>query len=1233
MLDQLGLGIRLDLTDNVSARADKILMKFDAIQRSAGNMLTTIQQVDSTQLRFEGLTIAGFAIMRIANEFNQFGRAVTGVFKEIQTQVIETSAEFEKYRLMMNTFYQSTQLAQEKLEWGVQFAAQTPFEVSDVIRGMTSMKAIGVDITRTFKDVNGEMKPFMEFIGNLGVIAPPEQGLKGLMIALRNLFGGNERSFQMRMDIKPSQILGRALSKDMDGLMEDIVELSNKLTPNMMGNLVGTWGHMTSNLEDIWTMFKFYLGESGVFQDATNTLKKFYNIFTESGKVQSIAERLAPAFQMLWKPVDVLADAVIALAEGFFKLSESAPFLSKLIIGLTAGAGAFALITGKMLGFFGTIIMGIAALGTFFVTYQYYMGGMTAFRATMEGIILGINTFIRGMFFATLGLVAFTYAWNKNLFGFKDAVNETLEGVRSDWSYTGELVASVLDGTNSEIKSLLWGLSDLQKAFLKIQAVWVMFYVLFKQDLGDRIGLTFGQKNLLESMGLLELTGWLAMLKKRVEEFWDGFASGILIVKDIFMTFYDAVLVPVKAILGGLVGIIDSFSKTITGSETGLLGIMQGQTFDLEGWRQAGKIAGTLLGTLIGFKAIKSITSFIVAPFTALTGALTRVNDIAGKAGGRIKRFFGPMTAPTQETHLDYLAGMTGSPDKRMKDRLELLGLTKEMQEDEFPIKRQSYAYSRWNPVKRLIQQKRVYGGLQSLKNMLDPSQQVNMPDGTPHYLKDEQYMDLFRGKYRDTNLESIKARHASFVAGDKRAANAPIYRDKRSLFGEALFGKRYSLYKNQKIGLDTEGDPIFAPVRETAWREGGLVNKLLRRPDYTYIGNTFGGEVADWFGDTRVGQYLGGARQRWGRDFQHDKRQFTDSRGGRLIAKAGRGIGKAGRRVGWLARGTGQVLGAGVRGLGTVGGVALRAIPALGALGAVGGGLYRAISGVSGGTGVEGFASGMDIISNRMKDMGGMKMFENLSSSAKKVWESISGFGKIAYEIWQKDGKEIMGKIWTGLKGGATLAWKWIQTNGATMFGNLVKWILTKALPTLFKGLLGIGVWLATSFFPYLITEVFPAGLKTLWTVFSEAISGAFNFALNAIRAVLPDWVKKIFGIDGTEANIKITTAGQTMNFGSGNLNSIKNADELHHGGLWMSPNEHTAIIRKDETVLPPLISKKLNTALNGGGFGGVSIASATIIVEAGKLSSEDARKQAQMIYDEFKRINRENQLRGQYA
>ena len=98
----------------------------------------------------------------------------------------------------------------------------------------------------------------------------------------------------------------------------------------------------------------------------------------------------------------------------------------------------------------------------------------------------------------------------------------------------------------------------------------------------------------------------------------------------------------------------------------------------------------------------------------------------------------------------------------------------------------------------------------------------------------------------------------------------------------------------------------------------------------------------------------------------------------------------------------------------------------------------------------------------------------------------------------------------------------------------------------------------------------------------------------------------------------------------------------EYHHQGLWMSEDEHPAIIKKDETVLPPDKSRKLDYFLEytlvPSKVGqnqpqqvdnSINIDKVEIIVQADKLSRADARNQAKMILEEFKKLQKEKNIR----
>ena len=130
-----------------------------------------------------------------------------------------------------------------------------------------------------------------------------------------------------------------------------------------------------------------------------------------------------------------------------------------------------------------------------------------------------------------------------------------------------------------------------------------------------------------------------------------------------------------------------------------------------------------------------------------------------------------------------------------------------------------------------------------------------------------------------------------------------------------------------------------------------------------------------------------------------------------------------------------------------------------------------------------------------------------------------------------------------------------------------------------------------------------------------------------------------------------------------SGMAGAVKGLIGVHHGGLYMSPDEHMAVIQEGETVLPRGKSERLDAMLEGRSYWqqrdrdkamrvqplklaqttskegtasvqdnstSINIDKVDIIVKADKLSVSDARKQAQFILNEFRKLNKEEKLRS---
>lgn len=331
-----------------------------------------------------------------------------------------------------------------------------------------------------------------------------------------------------------------------------------------------------------------------------------------------------------------------------------------------------------------------------------------------------------------------------------------------------------------------------------------------------------------------------------------------------------------------------------------------------------------------------------------------------------------------------------------------------------------------------------------------------------------------------------------------------------------------------------------------------------------------------------------------------------------------------------------------------------------------------------------------------------GVSMFGTFLTNLQTVYfpQAIQWISDLFSKGWTwitTDGATLLGEFTTLLttkiipgalefiQNGFSMAWNWVTTDGIALLSSFVGWLASDALPMAtgllvdgfkaiwnwvkddgIKGLLGFFSWIITDGVPKMLEMAGQLGSSlmnglasaidklgsVLWGAVKSAFVGAIRFAL---PKVLEDPVLEALGLP------------------------------THHGGLYMSPMEHMALIRKDETVLPPDKSKQLDGLLNSGATfnpvvsngvsevslnresmmamgrsaeaptqstttpvvsrsradqgvrGGnqdnsVTIQNLEIKLDAKNLSRSEAREQALMIMEEIKKINKERVIR-QYS
>ena len=639
MLDNLGLGIVLTMRDDFTPQANKAVQSMDRMTRKAEEMERDMQRSMSN---LQNIMLAGFSLDQVGGKIDKAGRQILGAFESMGRAVVNVNKDFEMYKRTMGTFFKEE--AQEALDWGVEFAKKTPFFLGETIQAMNSFKAVGVDVRKQYKGVNGEMKTLMEYVGDLAGINP-EQGVSGAMFAVRNLLEGDARSFERRFNIKMSSVLGRKVSKDPEKAMEDFVQVVSKLAPNLMNNLVGSWNQVMANLADSWTFFLWKMGEHGAFDTVKKSIVDLIGVL-DSLDMEKVTKPLSDVMTALWKPIDFLIKASSKLAVGFLGFVEKYPLLGKMLIGFVALAGASMVLIGTIMKLAGSFLILGASLSSAIINMKVLKTLKIVNAFSGLGNTIGIASRALGIFGIVTGAV--TLGYMKNVGGMRDQAQR----LGKDWRLAGDIISRGVSKSFREMADMGDGqVSRLVNSLIKLQLVGtVLGRTLFgKVDENGFLQYTAQEVDNLRAMGLLPFAQTMAMLRGRVTSFAEGFLEGLTSVYKMLKNMLDFVLVPIKAVfetlsklapfkaLGSIFGVK---------GEGGILG--EEAESQMAQFERLGQIAGSLLGTLLGFKAVKSIGSVLVSPFQSLFGMLSKSKK---SLGGFQNDFYSVLDPKTGKTY------------------------------------------------------------------------------------------------------------------------------------------------------------------------------------------------------------------------------------------------------------------------------------------------------------------------------------------------------------------------------------------------------------------------------------------------------------------------------------------------------------------------------------------------------------------------------------------------------
>lgn len=447
MSDNLfGLGILITVSDMASDTLMGISNTIKSTESAFSSLGSTSQaNLGNVEKSLNQTLLTGLALQQMGSTVSGISQAMISPLVNLSKEVISTSSQFENWRVTLKALYKDADVAKEKLNWGMNLAASTPFEITDITQAMIGFKAMGVEVDTMFKNSNGQMRSFLEYVGDLGALRP-DVGLEGVMLGIRNLIGGDGgRSLKARLDMDLEGMLGRSFGDTPEQIMKDIVEVSDMIAGGLMMELEGTWSQIFSNLEDQMTRFTLAIGDGGLFEMAKQAILPFYEVVQsiDDDKLASIGKNLADGLALVVKPIQWVIAGLSQVFKWVVDLLAQNSFISKFAVSFLAIGGAVTGLVGIFLNLCGGMLTTIATLGLFAIQLINNKALVVGFANVLKSALATASMFILKL--ALVGSVV-ALAWKTDFLKIRSTLTTFVSDVKFAFDKSKEIASySALD--------------------------------------------------------------------------------------------------------------------------------------------------------------------------------------------------------------------------------------------------------------------------------------------------------------------------------------------------------------------------------------------------------------------------------------------------------------------------------------------------------------------------------------------------------------------------------------------------------------------------------------------------------------------------------------------------------------------------------------------------------------------------------------------------------------------
>lgn len=406
-IDRLVIEIKGDIMDAVKG-INKVDREMDGLERNIKQSASSVNR--STKKMSESFVsmsniIKGTAIGAVLALTASVGLAGKAAFN--------TTANMEQYIVTLETLYGSQKRASEQLQWILDFAKETPFEIPGLVDSTIKLKAYGLeaqDVLETLGDTAaGTSKPIEQVINAYGRLAVGDTGQAiqmfrdlGVNIKAINGLQFDARGSLVTPVEKAMPLVRGHLQENFGGLMEE----QSKTLRGTLSNIADTAGQAALALAGFNTETGEY-AEGGIYDRLRESAQGFLDVmnrfdFSAAGESIQNVFRMIDKFMQMIEPARQSVSKFFGSAKGIIEdfrrgLSGTDTDMSSFVVLLNILWSAFAKVFELLDRYDVFELLGKGLKATLGVMKDFFDVTVKKVVAAINLVIEAYNTMVPGL--------------------------------------------------------------------------------------------------------------------------------------------------------------------------------------------------------------------------------------------------------------------------------------------------------------------------------------------------------------------------------------------------------------------------------------------------------------------------------------------------------------------------------------------------------------------------------------------------------------------------------------------------------------------------------------------------------------------------------------------------------------------------------------------------------------------------------------------------------------------